>query len=108
MAAEANTNTDTDYLDPLHIGNTVEIISSAYGFVTGRVVFRDATLVRVMPQEVSDRAMEFAMVGDGMEFNPDLGVTVVEVISTQESDYYVDLLGARPGETLEFFTSDGQ
>ena len=98
---------EDEYIDPLHIGNTVEITSDTHGYVSGRVVYRDASLVRIMPQEVSDRAVEFPMVGDGMEFSPDLGVRVVEVIATQDSDYYVDFLAAKPGETLEFFTTEG-
>ena len=91
----------------MHIGNTIEITSDKYGYVTGRVVYRDAVLMRLMPQEVSDRALDFPLTGDGMEFSSDLGVSVVEVIATQDSDYYTDLLGAQPGETLEFFTTDG-
>jgi len=98
---------EEEYLDPLHIGNTIEITSDKYGYVTGRVVYRDAVLMRLMPQEVSDRALDFPLTGDGMEFSSDLGVSVVEVIATQDSDYYTDLLGAQPGETLEFFTTDG-
>jgi hypothetical protein len=94
--------------DVLHIGNLVGILSEAHGYTVGRVVYRDLTMIRVMPQEVSDRAIEFPMTADGSSFAPDLGVSTIEVIETQPSDYYVDFLGARPGETLEFFTVDGQ
>jgi hypothetical protein len=34
-------------------------------------------------------------------------VTDIEIIEEQSSDYFVDTLGARVGETLEFFTLDG-
>jgi len=93
--------------DPLHIGNTVGILSDAHGYIVGRVIYRDLNLVRIMPQEASDRAIDFAMTEDGSSFAPELGVSVVEIIDQQSSDYYVDVLGARPGETLEFFTPDG-
>jgi len=58
-----------------------------------------------MPQEASDRAIEFPLDAEG--FVPELGVTAIEIREKQTSDYYVDFLGARPGDTLEFFTLDG-
>ena len=94
--------------NPLHIGNLVGILSEAHGYVTGHVIFRDLNLVRIRPQEASDRAIDFPMTADGSGFAPDLGVSLVEIIEEQTSDYYVDFLGAKPGDTLEFFTVDGQ
>lgn len=110
MAASATTQTETNSSsqDPLHIGNLLIIVSDQHGLTIGRVAYRDATLVRVIPQEASDRAIEFKMVGDGMEFAPELGVSEVELLERQESDYYVDFLGARPGEILETFTVGGE
>ena len=94
--------------DPLHIGNLVAIVSEAHGLTVGRIVYRDLTAVRIMPQEASDRAIEFRLTDDGSTFVPELGVSSIEIIEEQTSDYYVDFLGARPGEVLEFFTMDGQ
>jgi hypothetical protein len=93
--------------DPLHIGNTVAIVSEAYGLTVGRVTYRDSALVRIIPQEASDRAVEFPMTEDGTTFAPELGVSTIEIIETQDSDYFVDTLGARPGDVLEFFTLSG-
>jgi hypothetical protein len=93
--------------DILHIGNLVGILSERYGYVTGRIVYRNIDMIHVMPQEVSDRAIVFPMTTDGSAFAPELGVSVVEIYETQESDHYVDFLGVRPGEVLEFFTIDG-
>lgn len=93
--------------DPLHIGNTIAIVSEAYGLTVGRVTYRDANMVRVIPQEASDRAVEFPMTEDGTTFAPDLGVSTIEIIEEQTSDYFVDTLGARPGDVLEFFTVGG-
>ena len=93
--------------DPLHIGNLIEILSVEYGPLVGRVVYRDDRMLRVVSQEESDRAYEFSIQADG-SFDPALDVQSVEVIEEQPSDYYVDFLGARPGEMLEFFTLDGK
>lgn len=93
--------------DPLHIGNLIVIVSDTHGYVVGTVVYRDTDLVRIRPQGVSDRAINFPMTADG-EFAEGLGVSTIEIIETVESPYYVDFLGARPGETLEFFKGEGE
>ena len=91
----------------LHIGDTIGILSDVHGYVTGRIIYYSPILLRVLPREFSDRAVEFPMENGGATFAPDLGVKLVELIEKQPSNYYVDVLGARPGETLEFFTVDG-
>jgi hypothetical protein len=93
--------------DPLHLGNLVAITSDKYGLVVGRIIFRDVALVRQIPQEASDRAIEYPMTPDGSGFDPELGVSEIDIIEEQSSDYFVDVLGARPGEVLEFFHTDG-
>ena len=104
--AEATT-ANAETRDPLHIGNLINILSEAHGTLTGRVVYRDINMVRVMPQDFSDRAVEFPMLEDGSAFIPELGVSIVEVLEEQESDYYVDFLGVKRGEMVEFFTTVG-
>jgi hypothetical protein len=94
--------------DVLHIGNLLGIFSEEYGYTVGRVIYRSLELVRLLPQDASDRAVEFPMTADGSGFAPELGVSQIEILEEQESDYYVDLLGARQGEVLEFFTATGQ
>lgn len=93
--------------DPLHIGNLIGIHSSKNGYTKGRVIYRDLEMLRIMPDEVSDRAVEFPMEEEGTTFAPALGVTEIEVFDRQTSAFYVDFLGARVGELLEFFTADG-
>ena len=93
--------------DPLHIGNLIGILSDLYGYTVGRVVYRDLEMVRIVPQEASDRAVEFPLTDGGASFIPELGVGTVELLEVQPSNYYVDFLGARPGEILEFFTAEG-
>ena len=108
-AAAGNAPSETVDGDPLHIGNMVTIVSDTHGLTIGRVAYRDANMIRIVPVEASDRAIEFQLTGgDGLEFAPELGVREVEIVERQASDYYVDFLGARPGETVELFTVDGQ
>jgi hypothetical protein len=92
--------------DPLHIGNLIGI-HSKLGYTKGRIIYRSLEMLRIMPDETSDRAVEFPMEDEGTAFAPDLGVTGVEVFDHQTSPFYVDFLGVRPGELLEFFKADG-
>lgn len=94
--------------DPLHIGNRVLIVSDTHGLTIGNIVYRGLEMIRIMPQENSSIAVEFPLTEDGSSFAPELGVHEVEVFEEVSSDYYVDYLGARPGELLEFFTADGK
>jgi hypothetical protein len=73
--------------DILHIGNLVGIFSEAYGYTVGRIIYRSLELVRIMPQDASDRAVEFPMTEDGSGFAPDLGISQIEILEEQESDY---------------------
>lgn len=99
---------EEEEVDPFALGNEIAILSSEYGYIIGRIVYRDTTMIRVMPREVSDRAIEYPLVADGTAFAPVLGVSEVEVLDVNPYAYYVDFLGAKPGEVLEFFTKDGR
>ena len=104
-AAEEGEGEDSP--DSLHIGNTLTVVSGKYGIKTGHVTYSSLTLVRITPQESSNTAIEFPLLEDGTGFAPELEVDEIIVVSVQESDYYVDTLGARVGEHLEFFKVDG-
>jgi len=93
--------------DPLHIGNMIMLVSGKLGIITGRITYRSLALVRITPQESSNTAVELPLLEDGTGFAPDLEIGEIEIIETQESDYYVDTLGVREGEHVEFFKADG-
>ena len=96
-----------DDADPFHIGNVLLVMSGKLGNIVGRVTYRSLTMVRITPNESSSTAVELPLMEDGTGFVPELEISEVEVIETQTSDYYVDTLGARVGEHLEFFKVDG-
>jgi len=97
-----------DSQDILHFGNLIGVHSTKYGYTKGRVIYRSADMVRIMPDETSNSAVEFPWDEEGNQFSPDLGVSKVEIFEENSSTYYVDFLGVRPGEQLEFFTLDGE
>ena len=63
-------NGDEDF-DPFHIGNRIRIIGTNLN-VVGKVVYRDETMLRIMPQTASDRAFEYTMIDNGTNFSPEL------------------------------------
>lgn len=103
---DPNTNPNQD--DPFHIGNLITIKSTLYGTTTGRVFYRDDDMVRIIPQESSDRAIEFPLDSASQTFRPELGVISVNVLEKTSSDSFVDVIGAQPGEMLEFFNANGE
>jgi len=98
---------EEDDADPFHIGNVLLVTSGKLGNIVGRVTYRSLTMVRITPNESSSTAIELPLMEDGTGFVPELEIGEVEVIETQISDYYVDTLGARVGEHVEFFKVDG-
>lgn len=113
MTEEETKRQDTEsddemFDDPFHIGNLVAIKTSLYGTTTGRIFYRDDELIRIIPQEASDRAIEFPLDSQSQTFRPELGVISVSVLEKFSSDSFVDVIGAQPGETLEFFNAKGE
>lgn len=105
--AEAAEPEEEGDADPFHIGNVLLVVSGKLGNIVGRVTYRSLTMVRITPNESSSTAVKLPLMEDGTGFVPELEISEVEVIETQISDYYVDTLGARVGEHLEFFKADG-
>lgn len=97
----------SDERDALHIGNLVCIHSTKYGRTTGLVSYRSNSIARIRVR--SDNAVDFHLCtgAESGEFAEDMGVTSIELLEEQESDVYVDFLGAQVGDVLEFFSSDG-
>ena len=105
--AEAEAETEADDADPFHIGNVLLVVSGKLGNIVGRVTYRSLTMVRITPNESSSTAVELPLMEDGTGFVPELEISEVEVIEIQKSDYYVDTLGVRAGENVEFFKVNG-
>ena len=99
---------ETVMIDPFALGNEVSITDGVYGVTIGLVIYRDNTLIRVLPRGVSDRAVDFPLVSNGAAFDPELNVISSTYLSVASSNYFVDIMGFKDGDHLEFFTTDGQ
>lgn len=92
--------------DPYHLGNLISIHSNA-GVITGRIIYRDEFKFRVMPQEYSDRAVEFLMNETQDDIDERYDVTYVGLLEEVTTERFIDMIGVQPGEVLEFFTLEG-
>ena len=95
---------DESYEDSLLLGDRILIESRRYGRTLGMIYFIDESLIRVLPDGVSDRLYDFP-IEDGVP-DPELGVTTIEVEEGPRLPF-VDLVGLRSGSTIDTFQGDG-
>ncbi len=88
------------------LGDSVAINTARFGVVTGKIYYRDADLIRILPNGVSDRLYDFPLV-DG-EFSPDLGFKAAEWFSKNPLPTFVEQQDLQAGQYFETFTADGE
>ncbi len=99
-------DTDTSNKIP-ELGDLLTIVSDVYKSTTGRIIYRDAALIRIRPYTVSDRAVEFPLDPETGLFQESLGVKEIIMHEKAKFPQYAKQLGVLPGETLEFYNVDG-
>ena len=92
--------------DDLGLGDELEIQSTRYGHTRGRIYYRDANVIRIMPEGSSSTLIDFNIV-DG-DFDPELGVS--EALPGQKARLptFVAQQDLRPGYIMETLTEDGE
>ncbi len=90
------------------LGDLLTIISDIHKSTTGRIIYRDGALIRVRPAHVSDRAVDFPLDPATGLFQDSLGVSEIVMHEKARYPHYSRQLGVLPGESLEFYTVDGQ
>ena len=89
----------------LSLGDRIHIESSKYKSTLGRIYYIDDSLIRVLPDGVSDRLYDFPIL-DG-EFNPELDVTNVEFEEGPRTSF-VSLTGLRANSKIDTFGANGE
>jgi len=93
-----------DYV--FELGDKVAINTARFGAVRGRIYYRDADLIRIMPDGVSDRLYDYPLKDEA--FVPELGFKVAEWISKATLDGFVNQHDLQAGQFFETFTADGE
>ena len=90
------------------LGDTVAINTARYGVVIGRIYYRDADLIRILPQGVSDRLYDFPINSDDGEFSSELGFKDARWISKNPLQTFVEQEDLQAGQYFETFTANGE
>jgi hypothetical protein len=88
------------------LGDTVIIKSKYYGTVRGKVYYRDADLIRILPEDAGNRLYNYALV-DG-EFDPALKIRKYMYESKAVVDGFVRQQDLHAGQLIETFSEDGE
>ncbi len=90
------------------LGDSVAINTARYGIVTGKIYYRDANLIRILPNGVSDRLYDFPINSEDGEFVPELGFKAAEWFSKNPLPTFVEQQDLQAGQYFETFTANGE
>jgi hypothetical protein len=105
-SASASPNSALNGEDDLGLGDEIEIQSTRYGRTHGKVYYRDANLIRVMPEGSSSTLIDFNIVDS--DFDPELGVTEATPGQKARLPTFVAQQDLRAGYIMETVTEDGE
>jgi hypothetical protein len=88
------------------LGDTVIIKSKYYGTVRGKIYYRDADLIRILPEDAGNRLYNYALI-DG-EFDPALKVRRYMYESKAVLDGFVQQQDLHAGQVIETFSEEGE
>ena len=101
-------NNDTLYSLVPELGDLVTFVSTVLKSTTGRIIYRDDTLIRIRPSSSSTTAVDFPLDPVTGLFIDTLGVTDVLVHTKRKDPHFSKQLSVVKGELLEFYDSDGK
>jgi hypothetical protein len=87
------------------LGDHILIQGGRYDKLRGRIYYIDDSLIRILPDSVSDRLVDIAIV-DG-DFDPALGIETPYSISKRKNPAFVAQIDAHVGEIAETFGANG-
>lgn len=89
----------------LGIGDRIQIESKLLGQVTGRIYYLDESLLRVLPDGVSNRLYDFPITAEGID--PEKQVTDVKYEATNVPSF-IEQNRLRVGAVIDTFTAEGE
>lgn len=89
------------------LGDYVTFVSDLHKTVSGIIIYRDGTLIRIRPLNSTVPAIDFPLEPDTGQFQDGLGVSEVEIHKKRSDPHFSKQLGVLPGELLEFIDMNG-
>jgi len=96
--------TDESEESSLGIGDRIQIESKLLGQVTGRIYYLDETLLRILPDGVSNRLYDFPITAEGID--PEKQVIEIKVETTSIPSF-IEQNRLRVGAIVDTFTAEG-
>ena len=90
------------------LGDWVTFLSDAYKTTSGRIIYRDGSLIRIRPTHSSHTAVDFPLNPETGLFKETLGVHEILIHEKRKDPHFSVQLSVVPGEILEFFSADGR
>jgi len=87
------------------VGDRILIESKRYKTTIGKIYYIDESIIRVLPDGVSDRLYDFPL--SNGDFAPELGVTNKELEEGPRTSF-VNLIGLRANSKIDSFSANGE
>ena len=93
--------------DPvIELGDRIRLYGGKYDKTTGRVIYRTVDALHIIPDGLTNRALEFTITEEG--FEPESGVESVEILQKRKKPELVEILDLNVDQDLETFGPDGE
>ena len=89
------------------LGDRITILSDVHKRTTGRIIYRDGSLIRVRPDNRATTAVDFPLDPTTQLFRADLGVNEVQIHEKRSNPAFAAQLTVFPDDRLLFYTSAG-
>ena len=90
----------------IELGDRIRLLGGKHDKTSGRVIYRSADEIHLMPDGLNNTAIEFPITEDG--FNPEAGVESVEILSKRKKPGLIDILNLNVDQILQTFNSSGE
>ena len=88
------------------LGDRILILGGRHDGLKGRIYYIDETLIRVLPDGVSDRLVDLPVIDEDIDTS--LGIEELYSISKRSNPAFVVQIDARVGQRAETFNSNGE
>ena len=90
----------------IELGDRIRIFGGKYDKMTGRVIYRTIDELHIMPDGLTNNAIEFQLTEEG--FDPESGVESVEILQKRKKPGLIEILDLNVDQMLETFGPDGE
>lgn len=108
MMSAPNLTEEQENLDIPELGDILTVVSTKFGSITGKIIFRDDKLIRVLSIDASDRAFDLPLDPEDGDFTKESGINKCIIHTKREYPQFALQIGAVEGEKIEFFDNNGK